>query len=67
MGYAGGPSFSESARRGGAGAVSGSLTNYGINNDFVRKLGETIPVDSSALFVIVRSVTEDKVMEEISG
>jgi uncharacterized membrane protein len=49
----------------GAGALSGSLTDYGINDDFVRKLGETIPVDSSALFVLVKSVTEDKVLAEI--
>ena len=49
----------------GAGALSGSLTDYGINDDFVRKLGETIPVNSSALFVLVKSVTEDKVLTEI--
>jgi uncharacterized membrane protein len=46
-------------------ALSGSLTDYGINDDFVRKLDETIPVDSSALFVLVKSVTEDKVLAEI--
>ena len=49
----------------GTGALSGSLTDYGINDGFVRKLGETIPVDSSALFVLVKSVTEDKVLAEI--
>jgi uncharacterized membrane protein len=27
----------------GAGALSGSLTDCGIDDDFVRKLGETIP------------------------
>ena len=27
----------------GAGALSGSLADYGINDDFVRRLGETIP------------------------
>ena len=43
-----------------AGALSGSLTDYGINDDFVKRLGETIPVDSSALFILVKSVTEDK-------
>jgi uncharacterized membrane protein len=48
-----------------AGALSGSLTAYGIDDDFVKKLGETIPVDSSALFVLVKSVTEDKVLAEI--
>jgi uncharacterized membrane protein len=47
------------------GALSGSLIDYGINDDFVKKLGETIPVDSSALFVLVKSVTEDKVLAEI--
>ena len=49
----------------GTGAVSGSLADYGISNDFVKKLGETIPVNSSALFVLVKSVTEDKVLAEI--
>jgi uncharacterized membrane protein len=49
-----------------AGAVSGlRWPDYGIDNDFVRKLGETIPVDSSALFVLVKSVREDKVLAEI--
>jgi len=49
----------------GTGALSGSLIDYGINDDFVKKLGETIPVNSSALFVLVKSVTEDKVLAEI--
>jgi uncharacterized membrane protein len=49
----------------GAGAVSGSLADYGINDAFVKKLGETIPVNSSALFVLVKRVTEDKVLAEI--
>jgi uncharacterized membrane protein len=49
----------------GAGALSGSLVDYGINDDFVKKLAETIPSGSSALFVLVRSVTEDKVLPEI--
>ena len=51
----------------GAGAVSGSLADYGIGNEFVKKLGETIPVNSSALFVLVKSVTEDKVLAEIES
>ncbi len=49
----------------GFGALSGSLTDYGIRDDFVKKLGETIPPGSSALFVLVRSATEDKVLGEI--
>jgi uncharacterized membrane protein len=49
----------------GAGAVSGSLADYGIRDDFVRKLSETIPAGSSALFVLFSRVTEDKVLPEI--
>jgi uncharacterized membrane protein len=49
----------------GAGALSGSLIDYGIPDDFVKKLGATIPEGSSALFVLFRSVNEDKVLPEI--
>ena len=49
----------------GFGALSGSLSDYGIRDDFIRKIGETIPEGSSALFVLFRSVTEDKVLPEI--
>jgi uncharacterized membrane protein len=49
----------------GAGALSGSLTDYGIPDDFVQKLGQTIPQGSSALFILFKSVTEDKVLPEI--
>jgi len=49
----------------GAGALSGSLIDYGINDDFIKKLGATIPPNSSALFVLVKSATEDKVLPEL--
>ena len=45
--------------------ANSARVDYGINDDFVKKLGETIPVNSSALFVLVKSVTEDKVLAEI--
>jgi uncharacterized membrane protein len=48
-----------------AGAISGSLVDYGIRDDFIKKLGETIPEGSSAIFVLFKSVTEDKVLPEI--
>ena len=51
----------------GAGALSGSLMDYGVNDDFVKKLAETIPNNSSALFVLVREVTVDKVVAEIQA
>lgn len=49
----------------GIGALSGSLSDYGIRDDFVKKLGETMPPGSSALFILFKSVTEDKVLAEI--
>lgn len=49
----------------GAGAIAGSLSDYGISDEFVAKLGETIPPNSSALFVLFKQITEDKVMREI--
>ena len=49
----------------GTGALSGSLADYGIDDNFVKKLGETTPPGSSALFVLVRSATVDKVLPEI--
>ena len=49
----------------GGGALSGSLMDYGVNDDFVKKLAEAIPNNSSALFVLVREVTMDKVVAEI--
>lgn len=39
--------------------------DYGVNDDFVKKLAETIPNNSSALFVLVRDATMDKIVAEI--
>ena len=33
----------------GAGALSGSLSDYGINDDFIKSLAETIPPNSFTL------------------
>lgn len=51
----------------GAGALSGSLADYGIDDDFIKSLGETIPNNSSALFVLVRKVQPEKVLAELEG
>src|SRR5262249_34784019 len=50
-----------------AGAVSGALTDVGINDQFMRELAGTLKPSSSALFVLVRKSTPDKVLEELSG
>lgn len=51
----------------GAGAISGALSDVGINDDFMKSLAETFKPGSSALFILVRKVTPDKVMEELHG
>ena len=48
-----------------AGAISGALADIGISNDFMKNLGEGFRPGTSALFVLVRSATPDKVTEEI--
>jgi len=49
----------------GFGALSGSMADYGINDDFISKLGKTIPRGSSALFLLIRRSTPDKVLPEL--
>jgi uncharacterized membrane protein len=49
----------------GFGGLSGSLADHGINDEFVKNLGKTIPRGSSALFFLVRRSTPDKVLPEI--
>ena len=48
-----------------AGAVSGALSDVGIDDDFMKKLSEGFKPGTSALFVLVRKVTPDRVLEEI--
>src|SRR5690348_15658655 len=51
----------------GAGALSGSLSDYGINDDFIKSLGNTIPANSSALFILVRKAQPERVLAELTG
>ena len=47
----------------GAGALSGKLADIGINDQFMKDLAETFKPNTSALFVLVRKATPDKVLE----
>jgi len=49
----------------GFGALAGSLSDYGIDDKFIKSVGSTIVPGSSAIFVLIRSVTADKVLPEI--
>ena len=48
-----------------AGALSGALSDVGLDDKFMKKLAETIKPGSAALCVLIRSMTEDKVIEEV--
>jgi uncharacterized membrane protein len=47
------------------GALSGKLSDIGINDQFMKDLGATLTECSSALFVLVRKATPDKVIEAL--
>jgi len=49
----------------GTGAASGALADIGIDDDFIRDIGKTVQPGTSALFVLVRRATPDKVIEEV--
>lgn len=49
------------------GALAGSLSDYGINDDFIKDVGGSIPPNSSALFLLIRKVTGDKVIERLKA
>ena len=49
------------------GALAGALTDAGVDDDFMRELGEVLQPGSAALFLLVRQMTEDKVLDELKG
>jgi uncharacterized membrane protein len=51
----------------GAGALSGKLADIGINDKFMKELGETFQPNTSALFVLVKEATPDKVLAKLKG
>jgi len=50
----------------GSGALSGAIADYGINDDFMKNLAAELRPDSSALFILARRYTPDKVIQELS-
>jgi len=50
----------------GLGALSGKLSDYGIDDDFIKSLAQTLKPNTSALFVLVRKAQPEKVLNEVS-
>jgi uncharacterized membrane protein len=51
----------------GAGAVAGSLTDIGIDDEFLRNVGASLDRGGSAVCVLIRKMTADKVLERLGS
>ena len=50
-----------------SGAIGGALSDVGINDNFMKDLAGKLQDGHAALFVLVRSMTADKVLKDISA
>lgn len=49
------------------GALGGKFTDIGVDDKFIKEVGETIQPGHAALFLLVNSVTADKVLPELTS
>jgi uncharacterized membrane protein len=49
-----------------SGAAAGALSDHGIDDNFMKELGDKLPEGGAAVFVLVRQATADKVVPEIA-
>ena len=50
-----------------SGAVSGALTDTGIEDSFMKQVGADLQDGTAALFLLIKKVTADKVLEQLKG
>ena len=48
-----------------AGAITGEMYDYGIDDDFIKEVGATIKPGGSALFLLISKWTEDKALDRL--
>jgi uncharacterized membrane protein len=48
-----------------SGALGGALTDFGIDDSFMKDLAASIQPGNAVLFVLIKSMTADKVIKEI--
>ena len=48
-----------------SGALGGALSDFGINDKFMKELAASIQPGNAALFVLIKNMTADKVLKEI--
>jgi uncharacterized membrane protein len=51
----------------GFGALKGNHSDFGIDDDFIKGLSNEVEPCCSALFVLIRKMTADRVLEELEG
>lgn len=51
----------------GAGAVAGKLTDIGIDDAFLKNVGASLEKGGSAVCVLIRKMTADKVLDRLAG
>ncbi len=47
--------------------MSGKLTDIGTNDQFIKDIGQTFQPGTSGLFILVRRVTPDNVLDALKG
>ncbi len=50
-----------------SGALAGKFSDIGVDDSFIKEVGNTIEPGHSALFLLVVSATGDKVLDELEG
>jgi len=50
-----------------SGAIGGALTDVGINDRFMKDVTPTLQSGNAALFLLIRKMTADKVLEDLKG
>ena len=50
-----------------SGALSGALTDLGIDDTFMKEVGATLQTGDAALFLLIRKISADKVLEDLRG
>jgi uncharacterized membrane protein len=51
----------------GAGALGGALTDFGIRDQFMKDLASNVKSGDAVLFLLIKSMTADKVLSEIKA
>ena len=50
-----------------SGALAGYLTDVGIDDSFIDEVADSLPPNASAIFLLVRRATPDKMLAEFEG